>query len=209
MIDLIPNGFVLQRTDAPSYTVLHNIKAFSYHGLDAYSIQPLDRLDNILHDREAYSLCQEACSLKVAENTYVLREFFCDPDLLTRYIHACQKRAVPIRALFVESDYARERWHGPRPNGELWGFSYNTIPFDDQIVTDLYWYAPLFRFWPMLNAHGLFTTQADVLAFKTAYDRAFDAGEIGDGEMETHIFRLTEVGLEEALTVASAQLHGV
>ncbi len=195
MIDLIPNGFVLQRTDAPSYTVLNYIKSFAYHGLAAYSTEPLYAVDNILHDREAYSLCQETFSLRVDENAYVIRAFISNPDLLTRYILACQSRGIPIRALFVESDYAGECWRGPQPEGELWGFEYNTIPFDDQIVTDLHWYGPLSGFWPKLNAQGLFSAQADVLAFKEAYDRAFDAGEIGDGEMETHIFKLTEVSL--------------
>lgn len=199
MIDLIPNGFVLQRTDAPSYAVLNYIKSFPYHGLAAYSTEPLYAVDNILHDREAYALCSEAFSQRVGENAFVLRSFICEPDLLTRYILACQMRKIPIRALFVESDYAGEYWLGSRPDGALWGYEYNTIPFDDQIVTDLHWHAPLARFWLQLNSRGLFSEQADVLAFKRAYDSTFAAGEIGDGEMETHIFRLTVVGLETVL----------
>ncbi len=199
MLDLITNGFVLQRTDAPCYSILNYIMSFPYHGLAAYSTEPLYAVDNILHDREAYALCSEAFLRKVGENAFVLRFFICEPDLLIRYILACQMRKIPIRALFVESDYAGEYWLGSQPDGALWGYAYNTIPFDDQIVTDPHWYVPLTGFWLQLNSRGLFSAQADVLAFKRAYDSAFDAGVIGDGEMETHIFRLTEVGLETAL----------
>ena len=50
-----------------------------------------------------------------------------------------------------------------------------------------------------MNSHGLFFTEEEAVSFKNAYDGAFARGEIGDGDMEAHIFCLYEVNPEDAL----------
>ena len=69
----------------------------------------------------------------------------------------------------------------------------DAMPVDEQIITDMDWYQGFSRFWPMLNAYGLFNTVEDVKGFVEAYNRAYLADEVGDGEADVFICRVSKV----------------
>lgn len=189
------NGFLVQHRHDFPYAMEEVINTCGYSGLDSRNADPL----SVLTDRESRELSREVQFREISEQAYVMQAFIRDPDVLLRYIRACREHDIPIRVLFVESDYGEERWTGPAIPKTFLGYEYNTIPVDNQIITDLCWYAPLAAFLQRLNSHGLFSALDRVMGFKEAYDRAFARGEIGDGDMQTHIFCLYEVQPEDAL----------
>ena len=186
------NGAIVQQLDTPNDIFFGRDSQIAYKGIHAYAQNPL--LDYA--DYECRILSEAAISRKEGEFYYSL-EFISDEDLLYRYAKACQKRNIPFRVLFIESAYPFERWHSKtRPPMCFLGYEYCEIPFDNQIVTDFSWYAPFEKFYPLLNHHGLFAEARDVLAFRKAYDDAWQKGDIGDGEMDTYICRVYEADFE-------------
>lgn len=180
------------------------IHTCGYCGLSARNADPLSALP----DRESQKLSKEASWCAISEHMVTPLEFISESSLLLRYIAACQSRNIPIRLLFVESDYEQEVWTAPIPPKKLLGYEYNTIPIDNQIITDLSWYDPFSDFLKRINSYGLFRSMEEVLLFKNAYDQAFARGEIGDGDMETHIFRLSEVQVNDALRCLPSRANG-
>ena len=189
------NGFLVQHLNDCPYGMESTISTCGYSGLCARNSNPLSELA----DRESRDLSKEAEWRLISEQENVLLEFISDPNILLRYIKACRKHNIPIRLLLVESDYREEVWIGPDIPKRFLGYEYNTIPIDNQIITDLSWYPPLSPFLKRLNSHGLFSSVDEVRLFKNAYDQAFDQGEIGDGDMDTHIFCLFEVQPDDVL----------
>lgn len=192
---LYRNGFVIQHLYEQPYGMGDVIHTCGYCGLSARNADPLSALP----DRESQKLSEEASWRAISEHMRTPLEFISDSSLLLRYIAACQSHNIPIRLLFVESDYRQEVWTDPIPPRKLLGYEYNTIPIDNQIITDLSWYDPFSDFLKRINSYGLFRSMEEVLSFKNAYDQAFARGDIGDGDMETHIFRLSEVQVDDAL----------
>ena len=192
---LCQNGFLVQHLNDCPHGVENKIHTCEYNGLSARNSNPL----SMFSDRESQELSKEAEWRVISEHKYALKEFISDPDILIRYIKTCQKRNIPIRLLFVESDYNEEVWRGPEIPKRFLGYEYNTIPIDNQIITDFSWYRPLSPFIKHVNPWGLFSSLDDVMRFKNAYDSAFENGEIGDGDMETHIFCLFDVQLDDLL----------
>ena len=189
------NGFLVQHLYDQPYGMEKIINICGYNGLSARNSDPL----SVLPDRESRELSKEAQWRVVSEQERELLEFISDPDVLLRYINACRKHNIPIRLLFAESDYSEEVWTGPDIPKRFLGYEYNTIPIDNQIITDFSWYPPLSPFWQQVNSWGLFPSMDDIMLFKNAYDKAFDQGEIGDGDMQAHIFCLYEVQPEDVL----------
>jgi hypothetical protein len=189
------NGFLVQHLYDIPYGMAHAINTCAYNGLSARNTNPL----SLSLDPKGRKLSEEAQWLRITEQKYVMLEFISNPSILLRYIRICQKFNIPIRLLFVESDYSGEVWVGPDIPKKFLGYEYNTIPIDDQIINDLCWYDQLSSFLERVNSCGLFASLNDVVLFKNAYDQAFEQGEIGDGDMETHIFCLFSVKSEDAL----------
>lgn len=187
------NGFLVQHFYELPYGMEHIINTYGYQGLSARNTNPLDALS----DRECREISRDSQWCMITERENVLLEFISDPDILLRYIKACRKHSIPIRLLFIESDYNGEIWIGPDIPKRFLGYEYSTIPIDNQIITDLSWYPPLSPFLKKINSWGLFPSIDDVMLFKNAYDQAFSSGEIGDGGMDTYIFRLFEVQLDD------------
>lgn len=198
------NGFLVQHLYDRPYGMEDVINTCGYNGLFARNSNPL----SMFSDAESQELSAEAEWRVISEHEYVSLEFISDPDVLLRYIKACRKRNIPIRLLLVESDYSEEVWTGPDIPKRFVGYEYNTIPVDNQIITDLYWYLPLSSFLDRLNSWGLFSSMDDVSVFKKAYDQAFERGEIGDGNMETYIFCLFEVQPDDVLRCLSNDAIG-
>ena len=192
---LFPNGFVVQHLYEQPYGMDDVIRACGYCGLSARNADPLSALP----DRESQKLSHEASWRAISEQMVTPLEFISDSSLLLRYVAACQSHNIPIRLLFVESDYGQEVWTDPIPPKKLLGYEYNTIPIDNQIITDLSWYDPFSAFLKRMNSYGFFCSMEEVRSFKNAYDQAFAQGEIGDGDMETHIFRLSEMKIDDVL----------
>ena len=191
------NGFLVQHLyDVPN-GMEKTIETCGYNGLCARNSNPLSKCT----DQESRKLSHAAEWQKTPDKMFVSLEFISDPGILFQYIQACRVRNIPIRLLFIESDYSEEVWTGPEMPKNFLGYEYNTIPIDNQIITDISWYTPFSVFRKGLNSWGLFPTMDDALLFKSAYDRAMAQGEIGDGEMETHIFCLFEVRIEDVLQV--------
>lgn len=192
---IFQNGFLVQhRYDLP-YSMEEIFNVSGYLGLSARNSDPLFSLP----DRESRELSKAATWREISPGMYQMLEFISDPDILLRYLKACREREIPVRLLFAQSDYSQEVWTGPDIPKQCIGFEYSPIPIDNQIIGDLYYYEPLAPFRKRLNSYGLFFTQEEAAQFKNAYDRAFAAGIIGDGDMEPHIFCLYEVNPEDAV----------
>lgn len=189
------NGFLVQHFyDFPP--IMDNIiKTHNYNGLSARNSNPL----SMLSAPECLSLSKKAEWHSISEHEHILHEFISNPDLLIRYVKTCQEYSIPIRLLFVESDYNGEVWTGPDVPKKFLGYEYNTIPIDDQIITDFSWYLPLAPFWDRVNSFGLFSSSEDLTLFVNAYNHAFEQGEIGDGDMQPHTFCLFEVQPDDVL----------
>ena len=192
---IFQNGFLVQGLYEIPRVMEDMINACGYLGLSARHSDPLMALP----DRESRELSREATWREVSPGMYQMLEFISDPDILLRYLKACREREIPIRLLFAQSDYSQEVWTGPDIPKRCIGFEYSPVPIDNQIIGDLYYCELLAPFLKRLNSHGLFFTQEEAAAFKNAYDQAFAAGEIGDGDMDTHIFCLYEVDPEDVL----------
>ena len=108
----------------------------------------------------------------------------------------CKDMNIETRVLFIESDYSYEEWSEAIPETDFLGYEYCPIPIDDQIITDLDWYEPFLKFRDKLNENGLFNTYNEALEFKIAYDLAYDSKEIGDGEINAFICRVSELSQE-------------
>lgn len=174
-----PNGFLVQHTNQPIFS-MGFIRHFAYHGISACNTYPLS----------------EFSAYRQLNNEMMTQEFITEPDLLKHCVTACQECGIPIRLLFVESGYDGEIWQGHDVQKTLLGYEYNTVPIDDQIITDLEWYEPLSEFWQYLNKDGLFPTEEIAYRFKKEYDKAFQSRQIGDGDMDAFMFRISEVGLD-------------
>ena len=192
---IFQNGFLVQHRYALPYGMEEIFNTCGYLGLSARHSDPLMALP----ERESRELSREATWREVSPGMYQMLEFISDPDILLRYLKACREREIPVRLLFAESDCDQEVWTGPDIPKQCIGFEYSPIPIDNQIIGDLCCCDFLAPFLKRLNYHGLFFTQEEAAQFKNAYDRAFTAGEIGDGDMETHIFCLYEVDPEDAM----------
>jgi len=167
------------------------IKNFAYGGIHAYFSFPLiGKLD-----KECRKLTSEQMWKQVSENEmlYLYRELISDGALLERYLKKCGEMGIDVRALFVESGYPNEIWQEEKPPMRFLGYEYCPFPIDEQIITNLDWYEPFAKFREMLNEYGLFNSYGDALAFVEAYRKAESDGEIGDGEIEAHICKVSEL----------------
>ena len=181
------NGILVQGlNDKNNY-----VKSFPYQGINAYFQFPL----TWLQDEVSQKLTKEQLSKQVDDYWSVSQEFISDPDLYGRYIKHCAAMNVPIRALFIESDYADEIWASALPKMEFMGYEYSPIPFDDQVSTDMEWYQPFFKFRNLLNEFGLFRSYEDAERFVKFYNEEFLARRIGDGEMDAYICKVSRICL--------------
>lgn len=185
----IQNGIIIQDLNSPT----DFMTSISYLGVNAYYHFPL----SLIEDTECRKISNEVFSKELDNGFYQILEFISDKNLLVRYIKLCERHDIPIRVLFIESEYQFERWTGERPACKFLGYEYCEIPFDSQLITDFSWYTPLHCFYNKLNNLGLFNNISDAEEFKKKYDREFEEGNIGDGEMDTFICKLFEVDLKQ------------
>lgn len=167
------------------------IKNFKYLGINAFYSYPLSFIENF----QCRKLTLKQQSRKITENQYQSLEFISDKQLFEQYMKTCYEHKIDIRVLFIESAYTDEIWEEPLPCRKFLGYEYCPIPIDDQIITDIDWYPPFAEYWTRLNEYGLFNTFDEANAFKNRYDVAFNNDEIGDGEMDAYICRVSEVCL--------------
>lgn len=182
------NGIVVQGLNDKT----NCIQTFPYHGIHAYFEFPL----MCLKDEESKKLTDEQQVKRIDGYWSLYPEFISEPDLYHRYIKYCAAMHVPIRALFIESDYADEIWTGALPKTEFMGYEYCPIPIDNQVATDMDWYEPFFKFRKLLNEFGLFRTYEDAEKFVKFYQEEFLAERIGDGEMDAYICRVSGIVAE-------------
>ena len=188
MCKLKPNGFLIQGLSDSNNVV----KNFKYSGINAYHQYPLSADNNSV----SKTLIEEQQVRKLG-NGFQFLEFISDKKLLERYINRCFELHIKIRVLFIESNYSYEEWREPIPETVFLGYEYCPIPIDEQVITDLDWYPLFSKFWNKLNENGLFNTYDEALNFKKAYDLACENQEIGDGEIDAFICRVSEISAEK------------
>ena len=184
----IQNGVIIQDLTSPT-NFMSNVK---YLGANAYHQHPLCNVNDIA----CKLITKEVYSKELDDGFYQSLEFISNKNLLQRYINLCKRHDIPIRALFVESQYPFEQWTEEKPDCKFIGYEYCEIPFDSQIITDFSLYTPLHCFYDKLNEFGLFDTIEEAKEFKSKYDKEFDEGNIGDGEMDSFICRISEIDLK-------------
>ncbi|HBL84588.1 MAG TPA: hypothetical protein DDZ99_06740 [Clostridiales bacterium] len=188
-MELYKNGFIVQQSNfvMPCMKFTKNI---CYKGISAYSDYPLY---DYINDKECEALQNEIWYKKIDNKYSIQLNFITNPNLLYRYIKMCKKYNIQLRYLFIESDIDSEIWNAPIPDMNFIGYEYCEIPFDSQVISDLDTHEPFQKHRDKLNKYGLFSTLDDAKSFKFDYDNEFATGIIGDGEMETHIFRVSKV----------------
>ena len=183
-MELIKNGILIQQLNNPTQFVTK----FPYNGINAYFQDVLHKIK----DERCAELYERSVWKKCDDGLFELLQFMTNMDFAKEYMLECKKHDIPIRALFIESTYTDEIWDGELPQSKFLGYEYSPIPWDNQVVTDIEWYAPLQHFIPKLNADGLFDSAKDVMRFKMEYDAATDKDGIGDG-VEAYICRVSEL----------------
>lgn len=184
-----PNGVLIQDLEKPT----NYVKNFPYQGSNAYFQYPLANIA----DLQCRALTDAQQFRKLSENEYLNLEFISDYDLYQRYVDKCNALQIKIRALFIESAYSDEIWNAELPKMQLLGYEYCPIPIDEQVITDMDWYTPFSMYWKKLNEYGLFDSYTDALAFADAYKQATHNGEVGDGDVDLFICRVSRVCLTD------------
>ena len=185
------NGILIQDLQYPAFT-LKRIKG-KYLGVSSFYAEPL----LTIKDPECQKLNDEATKIRFSDGYSTFLEFIPNLDILYRYLIKCKELNLGVRLLYIESDYPDEVCDYDFEDKKFLGYEYCEIPFDSQVITDFDWYEPLHKYYDLLNEYGLFNTVEDAEKFKAAYDDAFQKGYIGDGDMDTYIFKLYEVDAEK------------
>ena len=185
------NGLIIQRRESCGKL---NID-FPYDGLSSLPLYPLlgVRDKSGAMDSECLEINKKVFSKCLPDGMWQPLEFISSYDLYARYVEACRTRNIPIRILFVESDYKEEIWNGPDLLMKFLGYEISPIPIDDVVVYDLQYSTKLREFRNRLNQYGLFTEWEQAVEFHKVYTELMHTGEVGDGETETIICKVFEV----------------
>ena len=173
------NGVLIQYIDEPT----NYVTEFKYFGINAFQINPLVAIN----DDESKRLTREQQNIRIIDNRIVCSDLITDIDLLTEYVRKCEKLNLRIRLLFINSLYSSEEWFAELPQMTFIGYEYCPFPIDEQIVTDLNWFKPLFKFHNKLNEYGLFKSLDSINSFIKEYNKFYLSGVIGDGDIESYV----------------------
>lgn len=195
------NGVIIQSLSSPAFT-LKRIKG-KYLGVSSYHTDPL----LMIPDSECQKLHNEVTWKRLNNEYSILLEFTPNLDVLYRYLIKCKEFNLGVRLLYIESDYPDEVCDYDFEDKKFLGYEYCEIPFDSQVITDFDWYEPLHKYYDLLNEYGLFNTVEDAEKFKAAYDDAFQKGYIGDGDMDTYIFKIYSVDAEKFIQDYRDKVH--
>lgn len=179
------NGIVIQSLDHKTNIV----RSFVYDGIYAYHLYPLCWSS----DKDCIALTRQQQSKEFEPGLYISLEFISDADLYRRYTGKCAEMGIPIRSLFIESDYAMEIWQAPLPPMRFLGYEYSPLPLDVQIISDMEWYKPFEKYRTQLNEHGLFPSYACAAEFAKMYQSIAATGDVGDGLEDAFIFHVWEI----------------
>ncbi len=189
-----PNGIMIQQTNFWSRTLPSKERFFPYAGLNAFLDTPLLMFP---FDSEARALHEEFQDglkyIKMNSKSWLEFEIFHDVEFLRRYIKKCLELEIPIQLLFIESEFDKPLWNSAIPKTTLIGYEFCSSPFDCQIITDLFFYKPFAKHTSLLNEHGLFDSYEQCVSFAKDYEIAFANGEIGDGDADNYIFKLSRL----------------
>ena len=195
------NGILIQDLQYPAFS-LKRIKG-KYLGVSSFYAEPL----LTIRDLECQKLNDEATKIRFSDGYSTFLEFIPNLDILYRYLMKCKELNIGIRLLYIESDYPDEVCDYDFEDKKFLGYEYCEIPFDSQVITDFDWYEPLHKYYDLLNEYGLFNTVEDAEKFKAAYDDAFQKGYIGDGDMDTYIFKIYSVDAEKFIQDYRDKVH--
>lgn len=186
---MVKNGVIIQDLSKSAF----NLPKFNhrYLGVNSFWTDPLAKIN----DAECKSLSEKTYQ-KQCDDGYIMLEFVSDPQLLFDYITKCKEKNIDIRVLQIESDYQYETCAYDFPIAKFLGFEFCEIPFDSQVITDFDWYTQFHKYYKNLNEYGLFDTVEAATEFKREYEREWKIGNIGDGEMDTYIGKVSEVDID-------------
>ena len=197
---MIQNGYLVQAINITGYLPRH----FKYEGMNAFSSYPLLGLQS---DRSK-ELSDRQMQMHKGEGVYsVFLEFISDRNLLEEYVDECIKQGIETRCLLIESDYHGEHLLFPNevPVSHVLGYELCTVPLDNQIVTDLDWFQPLFKFHSSLNQFGLFDDLDKAKEFEAEYNKYYQRGTIGDNFEYATIFRVSTLWWDSGLPSAKKE----
>lgn len=184
---MVQNGFLIQDIGSVCYVPSH----FRYEGMNAFDNHPLlglsgERCEH-LSDRQMFK--------KEIRGAVRQLEFISEKSLFNEYLSECLKQGLKTRILSVESEYKEEIYPKAMssPRFKVIGYEYSPIPLDIQIVSDLDWFNPLFRYHKWLNRYGLFASYKDASRFMRDYNHYLEQGLVGDGLQEAYIFRVATI----------------
>ncbi len=173
------NGVLIQSLDEPT----NYVTKFNYSGINAFHFNPLISANDV----ESKRLTQEQQNIHIINNQIFCSDLITNHDLLSKYINKCAELHLNIRLLFLRSLYTTEEWSAELPKMTFIGYEYCPFPIDEQIITDLNWYKPLFKFHKELNKYGLFDSLLSINSFVKEYNQLYLTGVIGDGDIDSYI----------------------
>ena len=173
------NGILIQSLNEPT----DYITEFKYSGINAFHLNPLVAFNDI----ESKRLTQKQQNIRIIDDKIFCSDFISNIELLDEYLRKCDELHLSIRLLFINSLYKTEEWSGKLPKMTFLGYEYCPFPIDEQIVTDLNWFKPLFKFHRKLNKYGLFESLDSINSFIREYNQFCSTGLIGDGDIEAYV----------------------
>ena len=111
-----PNGFIVQDIRCPTNIV----KSVNDKGVNAYDNYPLMSIST----QDCREISNRTSVLEVSKNEFEILEFISHKDDWDKYVKICRDLSIPVRSLFVESEYYGELWKGSLPQLHFIGYEY-------------------------------------------------------------------------------------
>lgn len=158
----------------------------SYIGVGRYISWPLSRKTDDLSKRLSVEAEEKWFSYYYGES-YAL-SVVPSIEYIERYIEVCNQQGIRVRLLYIQSDREMPKWEGTELRLKLLGYEYaSSQDFFSVLFDDLYGAAVpsiLTKYKSVLNSNGLFSNEADLLAYikdrNLAIEKNFNLEPHGD-----------------------------
>lgn len=193
-MQLFKNGYIVQ--DAGSDRCGMKMPFFApkgYRGIHRFIMFPLTFCQS---DPVCRELSKKQSWRKISDNLFQLLEFISDEELLKQYVEACHGKSIPVRCLYIESDYEDEICQEKPQNIRFIGYEVTEIPFSDMTLCDLAINERFENYRQLLNENGLFANEGDAFKFKTEYKALLEQDLVGDGNVDVFVCAVYETDIK-------------
>lgn len=193
-MQLFKNGYIVQDAGSDQYRTKSPFFApKGYIGIHRFITFPLTLCQS---DPVCRELSEKQSWRKISDNLFQLLEFISDEELLKQYVEACHGKSIPVRCLYIESDYEDEICQEKPQNIRFIGYEVTEIPFSNMTLCDLAINERFENYRQLLNENGLFANEGDAFKFKTEYKALLDQDLVGDGNVDVFVCAVYETDIK-------------